>query len=200
MLISFQTLCRGWLAALVFVASVAWPAFGVQAGGQPSELWDDVTSSDPGGADGEAVVAQAALQLRLLLAPSSMQDACTAGQFALTVLPATEVAYCYVVTNIGSVPLTVHSLEDNALGVLLSGFSLTLNPGASYTHRVDRTPTQTTNHAATWTAQAGETQVSATATARVLVQSPTALDETKQPGQNGALRLFLPGLHGALSE
>jgi hypothetical protein len=50
---------------------------------------------------------------------------------AISVLPGTEVYYCYAVTNTGDVTLNLHDLVDSELGTILDDFSFPLAPGAS---------------------------------------------------------------------
>ena len=70
----------------------------------------------------------------------------------IVVTPGTDVYYCYEITNTGTVPLTVHDLEDTQLGTLLNGFNYTLSPGASAFLTATANITQTTINTATWTA------------------------------------------------
>jgi hypothetical protein len=44
----------------------------------------------------------------------------------------TTVYYCYAISNTGNVDLTSYDLEDNELGVLISGFAFVLGPGQSF--------------------------------------------------------------------
>jgi hypothetical protein len=82
-----------------------------------------------------------------------------------------DATYCYDVTNIGTVALDTHDLDDTELGPILSGFNFTLNPAASVFVTETASLTQTTVNTGTWTAyNAGPTDViSDTDTARVKV-------------------------------
>jgi|GEM_PF-1634623 len=66
-----------------------------------------------------------------------------------------NVTYCYKVTNTSPAPLTLHSLTDSELGVLLNNFTYTLTSGASVFVTETVNITQTTVNTATWTAQDG---------------------------------------------
>jgi hypothetical protein len=89
----------------------------------------------------------------------------------VTVLPGTDVTYCYEVINVGGVALSRHTLEDSELGTLLDGFAYSLVPGASAFITATATINQTTISSAIWTAfNPGPTDVVwATATAKVSV-------------------------------
>ncbi|MCA9974612.1 MAG: choice-of-anchor J domain-containing protein, partial [Anaerolineales bacterium] len=98
----------------------------------------------------------------------------------ITVSAGTTVYYCYEVMNTGNITLSLHDLEDDALGVILDGFIYDLAPGASVdTVTAGLTLSATIDAAivntATWTAyNAGPSNVAtATATATVHVDSYT---------------------------
>lgn len=84
------------------------------------------------------------------------------------------VYYCYTVENTGDVPLPLHDLEDDQLGVILSGHSYNLLPGESLNLITGGTTvTQTVSNSATWTAYDGELiSVNATDAATVTVNAP----------------------------
>lgn len=101
----------------------------------------------------------------------------------------TEVLYCYEVTNNGTISLTLHDLEDDQLGPILTAFPLDLAPGASTVVTQSAVISETTANTATWTAyNEGPTDmVSATDSANVTVEvsgtaeiavSPTSLSAT----------------------
>jgi hypothetical protein len=107
----------------------------------------------------------------------------------ITVDAGTEVLYCYEVTNNGTISLTLHDLEDDQLGPILTALPFDLAPGASTVVTQSAVISETTANSATWTAyNPGITDVvSATASAMVLVTpaaapevdvSPTSLSET----------------------
>ena len=64
----------------------------------------------------------------------------------------TEVAYCYAVTNTGSLTLTVHDLEDSELGPIFSQLSVNLVPNSTIWLTQTAVITTTTINTATWTA------------------------------------------------
>lgn len=75
----------------------------------------------------------------------------------ITVDAGTVVYYCYEVTNTGNITLTLHDLDDSALGELMNGLGYALAPGASVDTvaaglTVSATITTTTVNTATWTA------------------------------------------------
>ncbi len=91
----------------------------------------------------------------------------------IDVLAGTTVYYCYSVTNIGDVTLSLHDLVDDQLGTILSGFAFDLLPGASVNTvaaglTISSTIMTTTVNTAVWTAYNDATiSASATATANV---------------------------------
>ncbi len=87
-----------------------------------------------------------------------------------------DVTYCYTVTNIGNVALTLHDLVDDQLGTILDDFPFTLAAGASTFITQTATVTETTVNNATWTATDGVTttvQASDTAVVNVAVPQPS---------------------------
>lgn len=78
-------------------------------------------------------------------------DVCAATD-TISVLSATDVTYCYAVTNTGDVTLTLHNVVDDQLGSLLSNFPLSLGPGQNVWLTATTNITQTTANVATWTA------------------------------------------------
>ncbi len=95
----------------------------------------------------------------------------------ITVEPDTSVTYCYEVMNIGEVTLSLHDLEDSALGVLLDSYAFDLEPWASTFVTQTVVITETTVNTATWTAYnpGPIDQVEATDTATVNVGYRTLL-------------------------
>ncbi len=84
---------------------------------------------------------------------------------SLTVVAGTPVYYCYTVTNTGSSTLNTHTLVDDQLGTLLSGFSYSLAPGANAFFLSAGTPlAATTTNTATWTSGSASASDSATVT------------------------------------
>jgi hypothetical protein len=92
---------------------------------------------------------------------------------AISVIPGTDVTYCYEVTNTGTVPLGRHDVVDTQLGTLLSNFPFTVTPGASayFTHTT--TIQSSVVNTATWTAyNPGPVDVAtSTDTAQVVVSA-----------------------------
>ena len=86
-----------------------------------------------------------------------------------------EVVYCYSATNVGGTDLITHTLQDNELGTILSGFNYVLTPTASVWVTASAALTQTTVNTATWWAYADmSTVVSDTASATVNVVTPAS--------------------------
>lgn len=69
----------------------------------------------------------------------------------ITVLPNTEVTYCYRLTNNTPLTLTTHTLTDTVFGVLLEQDEYELGPGASFVLTESDTPTDNDSNSATWT-------------------------------------------------
>lgn len=92
----------------------------------------------------------------------------------LVISDTADVTYCYEVTNTGTITLTTHDLEDSELGLLLTGHSQELAPGASTFVTQTATISATTTNTATWTASSlgGTDIVSDTASATVTVGEP----------------------------
>jgi uncharacterized repeat protein (TIGR01451 family) len=82
------------------------------------------------------------------------------------------VAYCYTVTNTGDIPLTMHDLDDDVLGMLLDDVAYVLAPEASFSFIVTATVDADVTNTATWTAWAGEFTAEASDTAMVYVFVP----------------------------
>ena len=74
---------------------------------------------------------------------------------ALSVVPGTDVHYCYEVTNTGQVTVTKHTLEDDQLGLLLDDAFFVLPPGESYTFSTTVEVTDDVTNFAVWTADDG---------------------------------------------
>ncbi|MGQ9904545.1 MAG: S8 family serine peptidase [Anaerolineae bacterium] len=77
----------------------------------------------------------------------------------ITVAAGTTVHYCYTVQNTGNITLTVHDLNDDVLGTILSGFVYTLTPGSSIDTvaaglTISQVVTQTVTNVAEWEAYA----------------------------------------------
>lgn len=92
----------------------------------------------------------------------------------ITVTVGTIVYYCYEVTNTGNITLSLHDLDDDQLGSLLSGLAYDLAPGASVDTvaaglTISATIMTDTVNTATWTAyNAGPADV-ATAEASAMI-------------------------------
>jgi len=102
---------------------------------------------------------------------------------SISVPGASEVTYCYEVTNTGTLPLTRHTLVDSELGTVLNDFPYTLAPEASAFLTQTVFITQTTVNTATWTAfnpgPIDETTATDTATVNVVTPVPEiSVDKT----------------------
>ncbi len=113
----------------------------------------------------------------------------------------TEVYYCYTVMNTGDVTLTVHDLDDDKLGTILSGFAFDLGPGESTAvFPVSATITGTVTNVATWTAYIvmptyGPVMVTSTDSATV-TETPTAVSLNSFDGTSNSI--VLPVMVGIL--
>ncbi len=111
----------------------------------------------------------------------------------ITVDPATDVYYCYEVTNTGNIPFGLHDLADNQLGSIFAGLAYDLMPGASVNTveaglTISATIEAPTINIATWTAytapvngQEGngfEAQAQASATVNVVFNPAISLAKT----------------------
>ena len=98
-----------------------------------------------------------------------------ATESAISVGRGADVTYCYTVENTGFITLTLHTLDDSALGSIMEDFAYTLVPGA--TTFITRTVAieETTTNTAVWKAfNLGSTEVAtATAEATVTVIPPS---------------------------
>lgn len=101
-------------------------------------------------------------------------DAC-ATESAINVGRGEDVTYCYMVKNTGFVTLTLHTLDDSALGSILEDFPYTLAPGtAAFITRTVVIEGTTTNTAVWKAYNLGSTEVAtATAEATVTVIPPS---------------------------
>lgn len=95
----------------------------------------------------------------------------------------TAITFCYVVRNVGSVPLTIHELSDTESGPILTGLAYVLNPSSSGFITRTTTLTQSTVNRATWIASNGTISVQARSTATVTVQ-PAAVIMSMGVGYN----------------
>ena len=149
---------------------------------------------DMGWTINEAPVALISLRQTVKVSPG---EACL-GPVPITdevgVLPGSTVCFYYTVTNVGDVPLMLHSLKDSQSGDILIEVEQILAPGASLTvtrqDRIKKSELPLTN-VATWTASTpGEVgEVSATAVAKLFfapiaqVQPKTTVNVTLKSGE-----------------
>lgn len=96
---------------------------------------------------------------------------------AITVASNAEVTYCYQMTNLGPITLSLHDLVDSHLGEIVSELPYELAPQASLSVRQSAVITETTANTAVWTAyNAGPSDVATaedTATVTVTAAEPT---------------------------
>lgn len=90
--------------------------------------------------------------MELSLGIWGIEPQCTAATY-LKVPRDAAVAFCYTVHNQTAVTQTIHTLTDSHWGTLLDREALVLPPGATHTHLISRTVTDSTTHVATWTAE-----------------------------------------------
>jgi hypothetical protein len=99
-----------------------------------------------------------------------------AGSDTISVMAGTDVTYCYQVTNTGDITMTLHDLDDDALGNIFTGLSYSLSPGASTVVTKTVNVTHTIVNSATWTAYNTVYDLMAsdiaTATVNVIARNP----------------------------
>lgn len=126
--------------------------------------------------DGEGQAAVATASARVYVPPlildktvGTVPSECASTE-VVTITETTEVYYCYKVRNTSPHTLTLHTLEDSALGTLLDQFSYALLPQATVFLTQSATISTTTINTATWTAKFPPTdrQYTATDTATVI--------------------------------
>jgi len=94
----------------------------------------------------------------------------------LTATVGTDIIYCYVVINDGSVPLENHLVTDSVFGEV-ERLNNSLNPGQSIGLGITRTLTGTTTSIATWRAEGpGSVAVEASVAGTVVIAEPARLD------------------------
>ncbi|MCU1368899.1 MAG: hypothetical protein JWO77_93 [Ilumatobacteraceae bacterium] len=138
------------------------------------------TASSCGDATAAAPVAESDNGLTISLAKTVGFDVeSCAVTTEITVTSAnTDVIYCYKVTNTGTLPATSHTLVDDRLGTLLSGFAYNLAPGASTFATAAASLAgqgSVVVNVGTWTATDGVQSDDASAQAKVtIIDGPTA--------------------------
>ncbi len=117
----------------------------------------------------------------------------------ITVTAGTVVTYCYEVENTGDQSFTTHTLVDDQLGTLLSGFPTVLDPGNSFSVTETAQILETTVNNATWTAFGTPDDASAGDSATVTIATP-AIELFKTVGtdpetcaKESTLTIDLPG-------
>lgn len=118
------------------------------------------------------VEASAASTITLAKTVGTDADSCAA-QPSVDVISGTEVFYCYTVQNTGQVTVSVHDLEDDRLGALLTDYEYVLAPGATTAITASATISEDTVNIATWTASDGIDSSSSVASATVNVVEAT---------------------------
>ncbi len=117
----------------------------------------------------------------------------------ITVASGTTVTYCYEVENTGDQSFDTHDLDDDELGTVLSGFSLTLDPAATFAVTTTAQILDTTVNTATWTAMGSPSNASDGDSATVTIAAPsielfkTVGTESGVCGKESSLSLDLPG-------
>jgi subtilisin-like proprotein convertase family protein len=173
--------------AATTAVDVTFDATGLAAGVYNANLCVSNNDPDPGpGNETDLVIVP--VELTVLAEPSIVitKTVGTApGVCATTreidVAAGATVYYCYTVTNTGDATLNLHTLVDDQLGQLFTGFAYALTPGSSvstvdaglvFSAVID----ELTTNVATWTAYDPQGRsATATATATVTVAPPTAV-------------------------
>lgn len=70
---------------------------------------------------------------------------------SITVLPNTEVTYCYSVTNHTDITLSSHTLTDTVFGTILAEAPFNIAPGATFVLTASDTPLDDDSNTAVWT-------------------------------------------------
>lgn len=127
-------------------------------------------------------------------------DDCLQGQgHTLVVTPTTEVTYCFIAVNTGSVTLTTHTVVDQQLGALITDRPYALTPAGTANDAaffpVAHLMTQSVTSSATWTAKNETMQVSASDQTQVIVptieMNSTIAANSRQCGKEKSLRVAL---------
>jgi len=159
---------------------------GLADGTYAASLCVESNDPDPGPGNGtDLVVVPVTLTVESLVPAISLvktvgtDPAVCAATSTITVAPGTTVYYCYEVTNTGNVTLNLHTLTDDQLGAIFSGFNYALTPGSSVNTvaaglTISAVITAPTTNVGTWTAYnpGPVDQVVATATATVDLTDP----------------------------
>ena len=139
---------------------------GFTAGGVRSVIGADpagpATRLRPGSADLAALTENGAIAASTGISPTVVltktvgvnPDACASTQ-SITIVPGTEVNYCYTLTNTGTVTVSEHSLIDDQLGTLLNDDPYVLPPGATRVFSQTAQVIDDVTNEATWTAGDG---------------------------------------------
>jgi len=78
------------------------------------------------------------------------------GSNSIEIIPGTPVNYCYEVTNTGPVTLTLHTLTDNRLGLLIPlDTFIEIPPASSFTFSTTEIITQSVTNIGIWSAEDG---------------------------------------------
>ena len=85
----------------------------------------------------------------------------------------TTIVYCYTLHNVGTTPLTNHTLVDSHLGALLTNHVQEVAPGAAFSVTFTQTLTVSTTNIATWTVTSNAEQTLAAPTANVAKTAAT---------------------------
>jgi hypothetical protein len=93
---------------------------------------------------------------------------CTAGN-NITVPPYTELVFCYGIRNSGTIPLSVHKIIDDQLGVIHENYNQTVLPGDTFVISKSATVVKSADHMGQWYAGNGTITATSSASARVNV-------------------------------
>lgn len=104
---------------------------------------------------------------------------------SIIVQPYTNLTFCYGIRNSGSIPLSIHTITDDKLGVVYEGLNHTIAPGATMVVTKSATVVQTNKHIGTWHASNGTLTTTSSAFANVEV-TPISLALFVTVGADGS--------------
>ena len=141
--------------------------------------------NDPNTANNTASAVTAVLAPGLALTKTVGTNAATCATTSAIAVPTTTLmTYCYTVRNTGDYTFSTHTLSDTQLGVIVSGLTKTLAPGASTSITKSVLVSQTTANTTIWTASDGTYTATASSTATVGVGLVSDMQITKLVSSN----------------
>ncbi len=109
-----------------------------------------ISGSASEGLSGLFVATSPSDEISLDLTVGTDSHACATGD-TISILPGTEVTYCYQVTNNTPITLSSHTLTDTVFGTILAEAQIDIAPGATYVLTASNSPQDDYTNVATWT-------------------------------------------------